>query len=326
MNELARVVSQFGLEALLEYIHAMVMVVESDGRLVLWNSAFNAVKEKHPEAGTLQEFLPPEEKDDLVCRLAAVCQTGQTNRSHFNLLIDPNGGQLCCDCLLIPISGRQVLFVAEKVVSDPVVSRAVEKLSRQVRLFRIESEYAKKLAMNKHAEVEAVVAQAYEVSNMDPLTFLPNRRQILRELQDEVMRAQRYESMLSISIVDIDHFKMVNDTYGHIVGDQVLREIAIKLRDHTRHPDVVARYGGEEFLILLPNTGLESASEQAARLCKQVRESAICVDSHSIQVTLSIGVAQFQNGVDNWQTLLSRADTAMYDAKHNGRDKWMIAR
>jgi diguanylate cyclase (GGDEF)-like protein len=157
------------------------------------------------------------------------------------------------------------------------------------------------------------------------LTFLPNRREILRQLQYEVLRAQRYDNLLSVSILDLDHFKMINDTYGHVTGDRVLREISLLLRDSIRQPDVVGRYGGEEFLILLPNTDLEATSKQAARLCKQARELKIQLDNRSIQVTLSIGVAQFKSGIDTWQTLLTRADTAMYDAKRRGRNQWAIA-
>jgi diguanylate cyclase (GGDEF)-like protein len=242
-----------------------------------------------------------------------------------DFLTEPDGKQIGWNCILLPTSDGRALFIGEQISTDPFISQVIDKLNRQVRLFRTDNEHAKKLALNKHAELEAVIAQAHEVSNLDALTFLPNRRQIIRELQDEVLRAQRYNSLLSISILDVDHFKLVNDTYGHVVGDHVLREIAIQLRDHVRHPDMVARYGGEEFLILLPNSTKEAASEQAARLCKQIRDAIIHVDSFDIHVTLSIGVAQFQQDVDSWQTLLSRADTALYEAKNAGRDQWSIS-
>jgi diguanylate cyclase (GGDEF)-like protein len=194
-----------------------------------------------------------------------------------------------------------------------------------MKMFQVESESAKKIARNKQIEVEGIVTQANEVAQVDALTFLPNRRMIVRELQDEVLRAERYNTLLSISVADVDFFKRVNDTYGHIAGDEVLRQVAYQLRDHIRHPDLAGRYGGEEFLILLPNTASTEAAEQAARLCKYVRETNVSVNNHILNVTISIGVAQFRHGLDTWDTLLNRADNAMYEAKGNGRDRWVVA-
>jgi diguanylate cyclase (GGDEF)-like protein len=144
---------------------------------------------------------------------------------------------------------------------------------------------------------------------------------IIRTLQDEVLRVARYPAPFSISVVDVDFFKKVNDSYGHLVGDEVLRHVAYQLRDNVRHPDMVGRYGGEEFLILLPNTDSKEGAEQAARLCKCVREAQFPVGGQNLKVTVSIGVAQFQPGVDTWDSLLNRADTAMYEAKKKGRDR-----
>lgn len=326
MNELVRVVSQFGLEALLEHVHAMILLVESDGRLAAWNQAFDPIQKAFPESNTLDEFFPVEDKKEFKRRLEIVHQTGESSRWQVDLLTDIQDELLCCDCLLIPIPEGRVLFVAERIADDPAMAEIVQRLNRQVKLFRLESEQAKKIAVNKQVEIESVVAQANEVSNTDALTFLSNRRQIIRELQDEVLRAERYKSRLSVSMLDVDHFKNINDRYGHDVGDQVLREIARQLRDHIRRPDMVGRYGGEEFLILLPNTIVDKAAEQAARLCSYVRETQIRVEEKIIQVTVSIGVAQFRHGTDTWHTLLSRADTAMYDAKKNGRDRWAVSK
>ena len=141
---------------------------------------------------------------------------------------------------------------------------------------------------------------------MDPLTFLPNRRMILRELQDEVLRAERYHTQFSISLVDVDHFKKVNDSYGHLTGDEVLKQVGTKLKDQIRHPDLAGRYGGEEFLILLPNSDSKAAAEQAARLCRQLRDMVVQAHNHALQVTISIGIAEYEFGVDTWESLLNR--------------------
>jgi diguanylate cyclase (GGDEF)-like protein len=198
-------------------------------------------------------------------------------------------------------------------------------MDRRMKMFQVESESAKKIARNKQIEVEAIVTQSNELAQVDALTFLPNRRMIVRELQDEVLRAERYNTPFSISVADVDFFKQVNDTHGHIAGDEVLRQVAYQLRDHIRHPDLAGRYGGEEFLILLPNTAAAEAAEQAARLCKYVRETDVHVNNTILNVTISIGVAQFRHGKDTWDSLLNRADNAMYEAKNSGRDRLFVA-
>jgi diguanylate cyclase (GGDEF)-like protein len=198
-------------------------------------------------------------------------------------------------------------------------------LNKQVKLFKVERDVANKLVRRKHTEVNAVMAQAHEVSQMDALTFLPNRRMILRELQDEVLRAERYHTQFTISLVDVDHFKKVNDSYGHLTGDEVLRQVGTKLKEQIRHPDLAGRYGGEEFLILLPNSDSKAAAEQAARLCRQVRDMVVQANKYSLQVTISIGIAGYEFGVDTWESLLNRADISLYEAKSSGRDRWAVA-
>jgi diguanylate cyclase (GGDEF)-like protein len=126
-------------------------------------------------------------------------------------------------------------------------------------------------------------------------------------------------------MVDIDHFKNINDTYGHIVGDDVLRSLAGELRDHIRYPDTIGRYGGEEFLIVLPHSTLNAATQQAERLCGHIRSLQIQSGGQKIVVTVSIGVAQYKIHEEGWQTLLARADAALYEAKNNGRDRWVVA-
>jgi diguanylate cyclase (GGDEF)-like protein len=203
-----------------------------------------------------------------------------------------------------------------------------EKYNRLLEEFQnLEAEFKrmKRTLEIKEIELKAVLAQSHEITNTDVLTFLPNRRKIIVDLQEEVIRSTRYVTPLSISIVDIDHFKDVNDTHGHATGDEVLRTIGARLREQIRHPDTIGRYGGEEFLIVLPNSEVKAAVEQASRLCQQVRMMRIDSNDHSLSVTISIGVAQLKIAQENWEQLLHRADTAMYRAKNNGRDQWAVA-
>lgn len=197
-----------------------------------------------------------------------------------------------------------------------------DKLMQDFQKLDAELKQARRALEIKEIELKAVLAQAHEITNTDVLTLLPNRRKIIVDLQEEVIRSTRYGTPLSISIVDIDHFKNVNDTYGHATGDDVLRTIAARLREQIRHPDTLGRYGGEEFLIVLPNSELKAAVEQANRLCQHVRSMHIESNGQNLSVTISIGVAQMKITEENWEQFLHRADVAMYQAKSNGRDGW----
>jgi diguanylate cyclase (GGDEF)-like protein len=199
-----------------------------------------------------------------------------------------------------------------------------QRLNNELTKLQNELENAKRTIKIKEIELDAVIAQAEEVSHVDALTCLPNRRQVIKQLQTEVMRAERYQTLLSISMIDIDHFKKINDSYGHTVGDQVLFQLANILQENIREPDIVGRYGGEEFLVVVPNTRLMDAAEQAARLCKRIREKDINI-GETIRLTVSIGIAEFMHGQESWQKFLSRADLALYEAKNSGRDRWAIS-
>ena len=320
MKKLEQLISPNNLVGLFDNIHAMIALVQSDGVLISWNHAFEEIKNSSASVNKLENIFSEKDRSLIISKLAFA--------SHDNWIAEVvlnEASLVVCDCTLIPMANGNSLFIAETVDSDPAVQQTIEKLNRQVKMFKVESESAKKIARNKQIEMESVMIQAREVAQIDALTFLFNRRMIVRELQDEVLRAERYNNMLSISIIDVDKFKLVNDTYGHPVGDEVLKQIACQLRDHIRHPDTVGRYGGEEFLILLPNSNAIAATKQAIRLGKEIREMVVTIKEHKLKVTVSIGIAQFKAGVDTWDTLLNRADNAMYEAKNNGRDCWFVA-
>lgn len=321
MEKLAEIITTQDVEKILETIHAMVAIVEKDGRLVSWNSAFELYKQRFPTTDNIIALLPEKDKPVLRHQLADGARAAWVTE----LPNERAGGISLCDCVVFPAPNGRVFFIAEQIDSGAALQEDIERLSRRVKLYQIESEFTKKLARNKQVELDAVVTQAREVAQTDPLTFLFNRRAIIREFQNEVTRAERYGSMLSISIIDVDHFKSINDTYGHPVGDEVLRQVAYLLREGIRHPDIVGRYGGEEFIIILPSSTSKAAAEQASRLCRRMGETAIHVRKYDIHVTLSIGVAQLRIGEDTWDSLLNRADNAMYEAKKQGRGRWVVA-
>ncbi|MBN2187136.1 MAG: diguanylate cyclase [Dehalococcoidia bacterium] len=160
-----------------------------------------------------------------------------------------------------------------------------------------------------------------KLANFDSLTGLHNRRAILRRLDEEIRHAKRYREHPSLIMLDIDHFKKVNDRYGHLTGDDVLEEIARLILQNIRGVDAVGRYGGEEFIIFLPKTDLSSALNVAERIRKAI-EVAEMKDSEGnvFNVTVSQGLSSHEQGEDE-HSLISRADDALYAAKENGRNR-----
>jgi diguanylate cyclase (GGDEF)-like protein/PAS domain S-box-containing protein len=166
--------------------------------------------------------------------------------------------------------------------------------------------------------------QVQELSITDSLTGLYNRRKFFEEIEKEVERVSRYGSPLSVLMLDLDHFKPVNDKFGHQMGDEVLRALAGILRASTRKTDLVARYGGEEFIIMLTETPLKGALGVAQRIKAEVERAAVMGRGAELKFTVSLGLAPFIKG-DTVDSLISRADGALYQAKKNGRNRVEIA-
>jgi len=163
--------------------------------------------------------------------------------------------------------------------------------------------------------------QVQHLAITDPLTGLNNRRYFFEAARRELERARRYQSPLSLIMVDIDHFKRVNDTHGHQAGDRVLVGVTNRCREKLREVDICARYGGEEFVFLLPETDLEGAQQVAERLRAVVNDTPIEAGEKQISVTISLGVAELDEDCQDIQTLVRRADMAQYVSKANGRER-----
>jgi len=158
----------------------------------------------------------------------------------------------------------------------------------------------------------------------DILTGLANRLEMLNQLEIEQKRSERHKKTFSLILGDLDFFKQVNDTYGHLAGDRVLRQVAAQLRDSLRTEDVCARWGGEEFMILLPETSLQQAVIVAEKLAAAVREKEITWEQHVIRLSMSFGVGEFQAG-SSIDAFTQRVDNALYAAKNAGRNRVEIA-
>jgi two-component system cell cycle response regulator len=161
-----------------------------------------------------------------------------------------------------------------------------------------------------------------ELSNTDPLTHLYNRRYLTKVLSSELIRAKRYNESLSFIILDIDHFKKVNDAYGHQNGDTVLSAVAEVVQAGRRCYDIAARYGGEEFVLVLPGTTLAGGITVAQRLREDVRLISFKPPLEQLSITISLGVATFPSAqIEDEDSLIRQADEALYRAKQNGRNR-----
>jgi len=159
-----------------------------------------------------------------------------------------------------------------------------------------------------------------EKSLTDPLTSLYNREYLNEVLNDEMTNAKRKKTPLSIALIDIDYFKKINDTYGHITGDCVLKELAKILKKETRKSDIVVRYGGEEFLMIMPLTDKTGAFSKIDRIRKFIQEYTFCEKKEKINLTISAGVLQYNN-IDDMQTFIQNVDKNLYIAKSEGRNQ-----
>jgi len=172
--------------------------------------------------------------------------------------------------------------------------------------------------------INKTASELQDMASTDPLTRLKNRRAITEAIRREESRVRRGQPYLSFILCDLDHFKNINDTYGHDVGDMVLKKVSETLMSGVRDVDFVARWGGEEFLALLPDTNTEGAMLVAERLRSKLAEQLIESGVKPFQVTMTLGVATLQAGETAEQSI-ARADTALYDGKRSGRNRVVVA-
>jgi diguanylate cyclase (GGDEF)-like protein len=161
----------------------------------------------------------------------------------------------------------------------------------------------------------------------DGLTGLINNKYFHEVLETELSRAKRYKSSISLIFADIDHFKQVNDTYGHLAGNHVLKVVSQFFQGQIRTSDIVARYGGGEFGIILPETPIDGAVVAMERIRKKISELQIDYENKKLSITLSFGIVCFNPGQDvSIGELIKSADNALYEAKRSGRNKLCVSK
>jgi len=171
-------------------------------------------------------------------------------------------------------------------------------------------------------DVEQARQEAEDISRLDPLTNLYNRRHFLSLAELEFERNRRYHRCLAVIMMDIDHFKVINDTHGHCAGDLVLLSVANNIRNTLRGSDIPCRYGGEEFAILLPETNLPAAVGIGVRLREVIESTIVEAGINLVRVTVSVGIAgMFEGEQGKIEVWINRADQALYEAKQTGRNR-----
>lgn len=225
-------------------------------------------------------------------------------------------------CFDIPVSDKRQFtqLVQEANAELSKLNFSYETLLAELRQEKCNTE---KLAQ----ELREANNRLWDTSFRDELTGLHNRRYLFDFLGSEISRFERFGSCFSLLLLDIDHFKKVNDAYGHRAGDLVLQEVGSTVTASTRRSDIVVRYGGEEFIVVLPETGLEGALIIAEQLRKSVAAIEVAVNDQRVRVTISIGVAAChkQKALKSVDSLIEAADEALYMAKASGRNRVFAA-
>ncbi|GGX48212.1 GGDEF domain-containing protein [Saccharospirillum salsuginis] len=185
------------------------------------------------------------------------------------------------------------------------------------------NEQLQALQEDNHRLIQQVTHER-ELSMRDPLTQLPNRHGFELRLRDEMARNSRYGHPVSLALIDVDHFKRINDQFGHLAGDKVLKILAKQMDDQIRETDYLARFGGEEFILLLPQTAQEDAFVAVEKVRQHISECPFNFQGKPVQITVSMGVTEYQTdeGLETW---MHRADEALYRSKDEGRNRTTLA-
>jgi diguanylate cyclase (GGDEF)-like protein len=211
-------------------------------------------------------------------------------------------------------SGNKNIYF--KTVNKKDAIGRMERAYNHLRRSLIKADYT-----NILMELQELKTQKYErLSEEDPLTGIYNRRAFMRTIRYEVDQAHKNHQPLALLVLDLDHFKQVNDTYGHETGDLLLKYFVKYTKELIRTSDIFARVGGEEFALLLPNTSREGAQTLAEKIVNEIASLNLDDIAHGLQITVSIGVVQLEEEMD-LQMLLKKADIYLYEAKRNGRNR-----
>lgn len=279
--------------AIVENVGDLVAVLDTEGRRVYNSPSYRPLfREKDIRQGSSSFMeIHPDDRERIKAVFRKTVETGIGECSEFRFVLRDGSIRF------MESDGRAIRDAEGKVSKVVVVSRDITEQKR-------------------------LEADLREMAATDMLTGLPNRRHFLGQLEQEKARVSRAEEKCAaVLMIDIDHFKVVNDTFGHAAGDHVLRHLSTLMREDLRKIDTPGRLGGEEFAVILPGADSSAAEVFAERLRKQVAETPAVLDKWTIPVTISIGVTEIKPGDDRADDALTRADRALYRAKECGRNR-----
>jgi diguanylate cyclase (GGDEF)-like protein len=304
------------LAVLVDRINVGIFTVTADGTVLQWNRFLHAHTRVAPEeivGRNLYERFPDLPREWLERKLRSVfviknfAFTSWKQRPYlfrFEGQRPVTGGAEAMrqDCAFIPLVHEGEVRAVSVAIVD-----ATDTYESQTRL-------------------DATLAMLAAQSERDALTGVYNRRKLSELLDMEVKRALRYKQKFGLVILDIDHFKKINDTHGHLVGDEAIRHVAQRALATLRATDVVARYGGEEFVVFLPGEDVAGAALAAERLREAARAPFKTLADVELTLTISLGVTGFRPAVADPQALLAEADRALYASKEGGRNRVSVFR
>ncbi len=300
------------LRFIVDRVNVGIIVVDREMEVLLWNHfmAVNSGREAHELLGNnlFDSFsgLPEKwlrKKINSVFILKNFAFTGWEQRPYLfqfrhNRPVTGSTDFMMQNCTFLPIMGESGEVQAVCITVFDVTDISIYQNQLKDAMVKLE-----------------------DMSIKDGLTEIYNRRYIETQLAAEFDRCRRYDGTMSTILFDLDHFKNVNDTYGHLAGDEVLRKVSKALVDVLRTSDIAGRYGGEEFTVILPNTSLEGGMKSAERIRSAIEELHVEFEGQHIPVTVSIGVTEFRKDTGSHEAMLQEADNALYVCKENGRNQ-----
>jgi two-component system cell cycle response regulator len=274
------------------------VTVAEDGAI-----AWNILQQEPPPQILILDWMMPEMNGPELCR-----KVREQNRVPYQYIL-----------LATAKDAKQDLVRGLEAGADDYLTKPFDRSELQARL-----RACTRILTLQYDQIQAQEQLRFQATH-DPLTGIWNRGAILETLHRELERAARSESAVGILLLDVDHFKTINDTHGHLTGDGVLREITQRMIKAARAYDSVGRYGGEEFLIVLPGCSKGQIQQSGERIRSAIDSGPILVNGSEISVTVSIGAAVAARGVTSETEMLAAADVALYQAKEIGRNRIVVS-
>jgi two-component system cell cycle response regulator len=294
-----------------------ILVIEDRAESVAWFASALQPKHEVSSADTFEEALVRVKGGDYDLIVVSLGMRGFDGLRLCSQLRSLPEGRHVPILVVVSDGDRRKLTQALEMGVNDYLTRPVDKneLVARVRTQLRKKRYADRLRHNVQLSLEMAIT--------DQLTGLHNRRYMSRHLDTLMSNARKSERPLAFVIMDIDYFKQVNDTYGHDIGDEVLKEFAARIAANTRGIDLACRYGGEEFVVAMPDTDIAFATNIAERLRQSIETTPVKISRApgQLTITISIGIARCEGASDTAENLLHRADQALYRAKRTGRNK-----